>query len=256
MLARVLSDHTSKYDTLERGWKGEIWIQVQAGSFPVLLHPGIPLVQFRFFDNKSFLDQTHLGLAIKEHGLFFDRNGAELPPNQMRSEADSLYLSIRADDGVVGWECTGSNKILDLAARPGTYRPKEFAFKPVVAEEGEIVLLPRNFYILTTDEFIKVPPNCSAELRATDVRVGEFRSHFAGFIDAGWGCGKDLTNRGQPITLEVVISERVPFSLRHRQFVAKIRYERMSEVTDTLYDAANSNYTGQVTAKLSKLFAS
>jgi dCTP deaminase len=123
----------------------------------------------------------------------------------------------------------------------------------VEAHNKEIVLLSNAFYILTTEESVRVAPTLSAELRPVDVRLGEFRSHYAGFIDAGWGCGKDMDGKGQPITLEIVTTER-QLSLRHLQPVARIRFERMAQPSDMPYDSASSNYTGQVNAKLSKLF--
>jgi dCTP deaminase len=253
LFVRAMADGMSWYDMLSPGWKGETWMLVQPRSFPVRLSPGIPLMQFRFFDEKAFLDQTGLQVMHKESGLFFDRNGEKLALTAERAHADALFMSIRADGGIVGWECAGTNKVLDLSSRNGAYLPEEFSFRPVEARNKEIVLLSDVFYILTTEESVRVSPMLSAELRPVDVRLGEFRSHFAGFIDAGWGCGKDSDGKGQPITLEISTTER-QLSLRHLQPVARIRFERMAQPPDVPYDSAPSNYTGQANAKLSKLF--
>lgn len=252
VFVRIVADGVDKYDMIERGWRGGLWMFVQPRSFPVLLSPGIALGQIRFFDKKSFLDQTDTELADREFGFFFDRSGTKLPLTGKRSDADALYLSLRADSGQVGWYCSGSNRILDLA-KIGHYRPEELSFKPMLAHEGEIVLRRGVFYVLTTEEAVKVPPNCSAELRATEPRLGEFRAHFAGFIDAGWGYGTDPERHGQPITLEVTTIEK-QLSLRHQQTIARIRFEQMGEVPDVLYSNAKSNYVGQADARLSKHF--
>lgn len=252
LFVRVMADKVTMYDALPLGWSGETWMLVQPCSFPILLTPGIALAQVRFFDEKAFLDQTDLLIANKEQELFFDRDGGALSLTTVRAHADALFLSIRADKGVVGWECAGSSKILDLREKHH-YRPEDFSFKPIKAEDNEIVLLPGRFYILTTEESVRVPPGLAAELRATDPRLGEFRSHFAGFVDSGWGYGKTGDKKGQPITLEITTSEK-QLSLRHKQPIARIRFERMSERPQVLYDDGKSNYTGQVTAQLSKHF--
>ena len=97
-----------------------------------------------------------------------------------------------------------------------------------------------------------VPPNLSAELRAIDPRLGEFRSHAAGYIDPGWGYGENGEAYGRPITLEVIPQEDM--LVRDGQTIARIRYEYMKEVPETAYDAAASNYSDQYTARLSKHF--
>lgn len=252
LFVRAMADYVSWYDMLSKGWCGEAWMLVQPRSFPVLLSPGTALMQFRFFDEKAFLDQTGLSIVHCESGVFFDRMGEKLDLNAERSHADALFMTIRADEGVVGWECLGTNNVLDLSKKC-QYRPEEFSFQPLFAHDNKIILRPGIFYVLTTEEAVRVSPELSAELRPIDVRLGEFRSHFAGFIDAGWGCGKDMDGKGQPITLEVTTTEG-ELLLRHLQPVARIRFERMSKRPEVAYDSANSNYIGQADAKLSKHF--
>ncbi len=253
VLSRMIVDGVGLYDTWPAGTNGDVWFLVQPRSFPIILSPGIALSQLRFFTGKSFLDQLGLEMAHQEHGLFFDAHGKKLrvPEKGIREHADSLFMSIRAKKGEVGWRCLGSSTVLDLRKR--NYCPEDFGFEPVKARDQAIEILPRAFYILTTDEHLKVPPLNSAELRATDPRLGEFRVHAAGFIDPGWGCGG--TGVGRPITLEVVTSEATPVVLRHGQPVGRIRYEVMAGAPDCLYDdTATSNYTGQTAAQLGKYF--
>lgn len=255
VLSRMVVDGVGLYDIWPAGTKGDVWFLVQPRSFPILLSPGIALSQLRFFTGKSFLDQLGLEAAHQEHGLFFDMHGQKLrvPKNGIREHADSLFMTIRAEKGEVGWRCLGSSSVLDLRARG--CRPQDFGFEPIRALNKGIELLPHVFYILTTDEHLKVPPLNSAELRATDPRLGEFRVHAAGFIDPGWGCGVDGSGVGRPITLEVVTNEATPVILRHKQPVGRIRYEVMANIPDRLYDdSAKSNYTGQVAAQLGKYF--
>lgn len=247
---RTVADDIDMYDALARpGWSGEVWILARPDCFPVLLHPGLALSQMRLFDGKSFLDDLHTELAIEKTGLIFDEKGKKLSLLETRRHADSFLLSIHVD-GMIGWECRGTRKILDLS-KIDFYEPNDF-FKPIYASGRTCILRKGNFYILTTKQRIMVPPDLSAELRAIDPRLGEFRSHAAGYIDPGWGYGSSGEECGRPITLEVTPQEDM--LLRDGQTIARIRYEYMKEVPETPYDSANSHYTDQHTARLSKHF--
>lgn len=214
---RTVADGVDMYDALiGSGWSGEQWVLARPDYFPVRVRPGLALSQIRLFDGKSFLDDLHAEFAINQHGLIFDVAGNKVPMRNARRHADSFLLSL---------DLGGST----LALRKG------------------------RFYILQTLEPVLVPPYLSAELRAIDPRLGEFRSHAAGYIDPGWGCGKDGEGRGRPITLEVIPQEDM--LVRHGQVIARIRFECMKEEPNVPYDAAASNYTDQRTARLSKHFA-
>jgi dCTP deaminase len=165
--------------------------------------------------------------------------------------ADSLLLTLLVEEGMPGWECRGSSRVFDFG-KLNYYKPEDF-FTPVTVRNGKLKLVKGSFYILSTYERVVVPPHLSAELRAIDTRFGEFRSHSAGYIDPGWGWGKDGSVHGRPITLEMNPYESMDAS--PRQTIARIRYEHMKEIPDVPYDLANSNYTKQVRgAALSKHF--
>lgn len=249
-LSRVIADNVDMYDALVgTGWEGEMWVLVRPEKFPIRVHPGIALSQVRLFDGKGFLDELATELAIKEHGLLFTEKGKKLV--HPRNHADSLFLTL-AVKGMMGWECRGTTKVLDLA-KIGAHDPLDF-FVPIKARDGMYRLRKDGCYILTTKERVMVPPDYSAELRAIDPRFGEFRSHAAGFIDPGWGWGKHGEVCGRPITLELTMFE--DFIVADGQNIARIRYERMKETPEVLYDSAASNYTVQQRAKLAKFFKS
>lgn len=247
---RIVADKVSMYEALVGpGWSGEVWVLVRADYFPILVTPGLALSQMRLFDGKSFLDDLHTELAIDETGLLFDPSGKKLSLSESRRHADSFLLTLHVGE-MTGWECHGTRKILDLS-KVGYYRPEDF-FTKIRVEDGRYSLRKSGFYILTTREPVMVPPHLSAELRAIDPRLGEFRSHAAGYIDPGWGYGKAGEEGGRPITLEVIPQEDM--LVRDGQTIARIRYEYMKEVPEVAYDAATSNYTDQRTARLSKHF--
>ncbi len=247
---RTVADDVDMYDALiGPGWSGEMWVLARPDYFPVLVHPGLAVSQMRLFDGKSFLDDLHTELAIGRHGLIFDEKGRKLSFGEMRRHADSFLLTLRVGE-MMGWECRGTRKVLDLD-KCNFYDLEDF-FKPIRISDRKHILRKGSFYILTTPEHIMVPPNLSAELRAIDPRLGEYRSHAAGYIDPGWGYGSDGKACGRPITLEVIPQEDM--LVRDGQAIARIRYEYMKEVPETLYDMAASNYTDQRAARLSKHF--
>lgn len=248
---RTIADGIDMYDALSNpGWSGELWMLVRPDYFPILLQPGLALSQMRLFDGKSFLDDLHSELAIQDTGLLFDENGKKLSLQDARRHDNSFLLTIHVGE-MMGWECRGTRKILDMS-KSNFYDPGDF-FEPIHVSNGKYILRKNCFYILTTKQQIKVPPSLSAELRAIEPRLGEFRSHAAGYVDPGWGCGADGNGCGRPITLEVIPQEDM--LVRDGQRIARIRYEEMKDIPETLYDDPRySNYTDQWTARLSKHF--
>lgn len=250
LFCRVLADRVDMYDALTpHGFSGEVWLLVRSDSFPVKLSPGLALTQVRLFDGKSFLDEYALSKACEQHGLLFHQNGVRIMWSQTRRHADSFLLSLFVGEGM-GYQCqSGTTSVLDMT-RVGVQSAGDF-FEPVRPKNGGLVLKKNTFYILSTDERVMVPPYLSAELRPIDARLGEFRSHAAGYIDPGWGWngGKGC---GQRITLEVIPYEDM--YVRPGQAIARIRYERMKSEPDVPYDQAQSNYVGQEGARLAKFF--
>jgi dCTP deaminase len=249
LFCRVVADGTPTYDHLESGWEGECWVLLRADSFPILLSEGVPLVQLRIFDGKSFLSALETDVAIKKHGLIFDERRRKVVSKKLQQHADSIYLSL--DVGVnFGFECRGTGKILDFS-KVNAYDSADF-FEPIHAPDRTFTLRKDSFYIISTLERVMVPPYLSAELRPIDVRLGEFRSHAAGYIDPGWGWGTGGEVCGRPITLEVIPHEDM--LVRHGQTIARIRYECMKEEPETAYDSAASHYVSQEGPRLSKHF--
>lgn len=249
---RTVADKVDMYDALVGpGWNGELWVLARSDYFPVRVKPGLALSQVRLFDGKSFLDDLHAALAIREKGLLFSERAKKLAFKETQRHADAFLLTLRVGDRM-GWECREPSKILDMS-RKDFYNPLDF-FSIIMADDDQFILRKGRFYILTTKERVMVPPYLSAELRAIEPRLGEFRSHAAGYIDPGWGYGKEGEECGRPITLEVTPHENM--LVRDGQTIARLRYEHMKEVPEIPYDGAASNYVTQRGAKLSKHFKS
>jgi len=250
---RVVADGVARYDALyPKGFSGDLWISIVAKSFPIKLFKGISLTQLRLFSDDTRLDELELQLALQKHQLLWNRSGKALKYGDITlSDKDgSMMLTADLENNNVGWECIQPGKVLDLSLH--NYNPSDF-FKRVELVNGHLHLTKDRFYILSTKEFVRVPPGMACEMRPMDDRSGEFRAHYAGFIDPGWGWGKEGEEKGRPLTLEVRPHENMIFG--QDQAIAKIRFEMMKEVPETLYDAGSSNYSVQNGPRLSKHFA-
>lgn len=253
LLTRLIADGVSMYDALTTGWEGEAWALVSPCSFPIILSPGLSVLQLRLFNGKSFLSEREEEEAIQRHGLLFSPEGERLTLTQHRERRHgSAYFLSYGVYGVVGWKAKRTRRPLNFGYTK-RYEPEEFFSAVHARPDGSIVLEEGGFYILSTQERVQVPPAYSAELRAVDVRLVDARVHAAGYIDPGWGYGEKGEACGRPITLEVIPYENGVLWVPGRP-VARLRYERMLAPPDVLYDAASSNYIGQGGAQLSKHF--
>ena len=136
--------------------------------------------------------------------------------------------------------------MLDLA-RIGTHDPATY-WEPVRAQDGRIILDPGEFYILASREIIEIPRAEAAEMAPIAPELGEFRAHYAGFFDPGFGVG------GPPGKAVLEVRSRdVPFVLEHAQPVGKLVFEPLTQAPLRVYGAAGNHYAGQG-LKLSKLF--
>lgn len=250
---RLIADGVSRYDLVKTGFKGELWISVVPKTFAVKLYEGVSLNQMRFFNADTRLSEFEIELAMKKYKLLWrqkDNTAYDYKDITVRDNDGSLILTLDLENECLGYEGIASNTVVDLS-KIKHYDHKKF-FKPV-KKKGDFVYLKKDsFYILSTHEAVRVPPELSCEMVSMDDRSGEFRSHYAGFIDPGWGWGKTGEGKGRPLTLEVRPFEDI--IVRQGQPIGKIKFERMTEIPDLVYDATDSNYTVQSGPKLAKHF--
>ncbi len=251
---RVIADGVPRYDTImPGGYSGELWTLITPKSFPVLLPPDESLSQIRFFNADTTLSYLELRDSYFASPLLYDRDARSIPFSELASDNDSsLILSVDLDMDTVGWECLGSSHVLDVSKR-NFYQPTDF-FQPLRKINGHIRLRQGAFYILYTKERVQVSPTLACEMVPMDEKSGEFRAHYAGFIDPGWGWGLSGEVAGRRLVLEVRPFEEIV--LRDGQPISKIKFCRMTEQPTAVYDAMDSNYTKEAQSpRLSKHFA-
>lgn len=243
LLTRTITDGGAEFDRIAPGYHGPLYAEICPRSFSVLVRPGMRLNQIRFRTGHAVLDDSALnalhhetplvdGPAVIDDGLGFSVD-LELP------QTDLVGYRAKPHTGVID---------LDLI---GHYDPAEY-WEDVRTTSGQIILDPGAFYILVSREAVHIPPEYAAEMAPYLAMVGEFRVHYAGFFDPGFGHGA-AGGTGSRGVLEVRCHE-APFVLEHGQIVGRLVYERMTEVPAQLYGAGiASNYQGQG-LKLSKHF--
>lgn len=243
LLTRTITDGGVEFDRIAEGYKGPLYAEICPRSFSVLVRPGMRLNQIRFRAGQAILSDAGLerlhqaqplvtGTALISEGLGF-----------------SVDLAPRQGD-LVGYRAKPHAGLIDLD-RIGHYAPADY-WEEVRTRDGHIILDPGAFYILVSREAVTIPADHAAEMAPYLAMVGEFRVHYAGFFDPGFGLGA-AGGGGSRGVLEVRCHE-APFVLEDGQVVGRLVYERMQEQPDRLYGAGiASNYQGQG-LKLSKHF--
>jgi len=243
LLTRTITDGGVEFDRIAPGYEGPLFAEVCPRSFSVLVRPGMRLNQIRFRDGQSVLSDAELtalhaadplvsGTALISEGLGF-----------------SVDLRPAAGD-LLGFRAKPHTGVIDLD-KISHYPARDF-WEDVRSSDGRIILDPGAFYILVSREAVTIPPEYAAEMAPYLAMVGEFRVHYAGFFDPGfgWAAAGGAGSRG---VLEVRCHE-APFVLEHGQVVGRLVYERMAARPASLYGTGiASNYQGQG-LKLSKHF--
>ena len=243
LLTRVITDGGVEFDRIGAGYHGPLYAEICPRSFSVLVRAGQRLNQIRFRRGKVTLDDAMLRALHEEMQL--------VSGEATISEGLGFSVDLRPENGqLVGWRAKPHAGVIDLD-RIGHYAPRDF-WEPVEAEDGRIILDPGAFYILVSREAVHIPPDYAAEMAPYLAMVGEFRVHYAGFFDPGFGHAP-AGGTGARGVLEVRCHE-APFALEHGQIVGRLVYERMAERPEALYgEGIASNYQGQG-LKLSKHF--
>jgi dCTP deaminase len=245
VFTRVVTDEGSRFDEIRAGYSGELYLEVVPLSFTIRVKQGLALNQLRLSIGKSTLSDDEIRALHAEEPLLY-QNDRPIPREALSLD-DGLFLSLdlRGDSaGRVGYRAKDSAPVIELA-RTAAYDWEQY-WDPIHREEGDrIVLAPERFYLLLSNEAVRIPPGNAAEMTAYDPTSGELRTHYAGFFDPGFGF--DPTNQllGSRAALEVRAHD-VPFMIEHGQRVCKLRFERMAAVPGLLYgDQIGSSYQGQ-----------
>ncbi|GGF35147.1 2'-deoxycytidine 5'-triphosphate deaminase [Aliidongia dinghuensis] len=239
VFARLITDHGTEFDRVEAGYAGPLYAEISPRAFSVRVHTGTRLLQLRLRRGEPSHDDTSLRALHQAVGL------NDTAPDQANIKGGIAFtVDIRGDEnGLVGYRARRHAGLIDLD-RIDYYDPLDF-WEPIHRRgRSGIILDPNDFYILASKESVVVPADHAAEMLAYDSLVGEFRVHYAGFFDPGFGLG-ETGGAGSRAVLEVRAHE-VPFLIEDGQVVGRLVYERLTERPDKLYgQGIGSNYQSQ-----------
>jgi dCTP deaminase len=246
IFTRVIADSMRGFDRIDAGYRGPLYAEISPRTFPVLVREGSRLSQIRFRRGDTTLDAEALG-ALHAKERLVDSADADLS----QGVAVGIDLTGVGPNKLVGYRAKRPTGVIDVEKRD-TYAIEDF-WEPMAARaEKNLILDPGEFYILASKEAVQVPPAYAAEMVPFDPLVGEFRVHYAGFFDPGFGYA-GAGGQGSRAVLEVR-SREVPFILEHGQIVGRLVYEAMMALPEKLYgQGIGSNYQAQ-SLKLSKHF--
>ncbi len=219
VFTRVITDQAAAFDDVPAGYGGPLYLEICPRTFSVFAREGDRLAQLRL-RRGAFAAQRELIFCVDLKG---------------------------GDDGPVGWRARRHASMVDLQ-KIGQHQADDY-WEPVRPQRGRVVLEPGEFYILASKERVTVPANQAAEMAPIAPELGEFRAHYAGFFDPGFG-----SNEGGSRAVLEVRTRDVPFVIEDGQPVGKLVYEAMAASPRGLYGGAGSHYQGQG-LRLSKHFS-
>ena len=215
VFTRLITDGATSFDYVPAGYQGKVWAEISPCTFSILAREGSRLSQIRLRAGETKI---------------------------IRETQFSIDLHFK---DAVGYRAKRHSGVVDVD-KIGGCDPRDF-WEPLEARRGRVVLDPGQFYIFASKENVTIPADEAAEMAPIRPELGEFRAHYAGFFDPGFG----IAQEGRAV-LEVR-SRDVPFFVEDGQPVGKLVFEKLTGAAERLYGAAGSNYQGQG-LKLSKHF--
>jgi len=263
VFTRLIVDGAQEFEDVPAGYKGPLYAEISPRTFSILVRTGSRLNQLRIRRGYSFATDKEMEILQEHVGLVRNENNNHLP-DKIKNGVP-LSVDLVGEKGLIGYKARKHSRLVDVD-KPNYYN-RNFFWEKITTEDlvsqtsksrngnssSGLILSPDAFYILASKEYVSVPSNYAAEMRAYDTKVGEFRAHYAGFFDPGFG----LSELGASKTKAVleVRSHDVPFLIEQEQTICRLIYEPMANIPNFLYGetGSTSNYQAQG-LKLSKHF--
>jgi dCTP deaminase len=242
IFTRLICDHATEFESVADGYKGPLYAEISPRTFSVLVRSGSRLSQLRLRQGQANVSDDAMHSLHTVVGLVHGERSGEVDIQ----DGIGLTVNLEPDQksGMIGWRARKHAGLIDIDATASC--PVDAFWERVAPSDlaaGGLVLNPDEFYILASREFVTVPRDHAAEMRAYDTRVGEFRAHYAGFFDPGFGMAE--LGASQTRAVLEVRSHDVPFLIEQGQTVCRLVYEPMLAVPDVLYGSSGSNYQSQ-----------
>ena len=219
IFTRVITENGKEYDYVNYNYKGKLYLEIIPQSFSIILKKNLSLNQIRFFQDsktKGKIKQINISVSIKKN---------EITAYKAKKITSAIDLS-----------------------KINFYKSEKY-WEKIIPRDNYFIIERDEFYILRSKEEIIVKNNQAAELEPYKDSFGNFRVHYAGFFDPGFGNNK----KGTPAVLELRAYD-TPFIIRDGQLVGQLNYYSIDEIRKESYGIKiNSNYYNQ-NLKLAKQF--
>lgn len=234
VFTRLLADDGGGFDQVPAGYHGPLYVEIIPRTFSVLVREGTRLNQLRLIRGSPRVSDARLAALHAQAPLVYGDTGQTDNPALATGLWLSVDLDARGGGAIVGYRAKRHAPLVDLD-KVDYYDPTEYWDPLPRPANGRLILDPDEFYLLASRERIAVPDVMAAELISYDPALGEFRVHYAGFFDPGFGGGEP--DRGTRAVLEVRL-HGVPFVLEDRQRIGRLCFEPLLERPDRLYGAS------------------
>ena len=245
IFCRAILNFSDEYEKIPLNYNGEIFLEITPRSFNIALIKGDSLNQMRLiYQNHDYVDDESLHNFHNIDPIIFDEfgntnvadisSGLKISVDLKKINKTSAYIA-KDNAPVLHYDKINSHKVADF-------------WDTIKTKDDYLIIKPGKFYILKSKQKIRIPKTMAGEMKPYDTGIGDFRVHYAGFFDPGFG-----DPFGSYAVLEVKTNE-VPFILNDGQVIAKIQYEKLNKETKVVYGSnIKSNYQNQELA-LSKHF--
>ena len=241
IFCRTILDYCDEYEKIPNNYNGEMFLEITTRSFDIMISNGDKLNQMRLTKNYSnYLNDEKLKIINKIKPLILS-DKENLIDNGLKVSVD-----LSNDNKICAYVAKKTFSYLNFS-KINYYESKKF-WKPLKPRKKTLIIEKNKFYILKSKEKIRIPNNLAGEMIPYDTGIGDFRVHYAGFFDPGFG-----DPNGSYAVLEVKTNE-LPFMIEDGQTIARIKYEKLNKKTSIVYGSnIKSNYQNQKLA-LSKHF--
>ena len=247
VFTRLITDEANAFDRIKQGYKGPLYAEISPKTFSIFVRAGSRLNQLRLRRGTPRFVDANLKRLHEEIGLIDTQGDIDID----QGIALSIDLKGEAGSELVGYRAKRHAGMIDVD-KLGAYDPMDYWERIYTRGNSTIVLDPDEFYILVSKEAVTVPPDHAAEMVPFNPLMGEFRVHYAGFFDPGFGYSED-GGAGSRAVLEVR-SHDVPFILEDGQIVGRLIYERLTAKPDFIYGQDIGSHYQRQGLKLSKHF--
>jgi dCTP deaminase len=251
IFTRLITDYGTEFDSVPAGYKGKLYAEVVSRTFTVAVRAGMRLSQLRLVQGSPrSSDNTIKGLDQEEPLVYMDES-SPVKAHLQRGLRVTVNLEGAEPNEIVAYKAKRYAPVIELD-RINFYSTEEFWEVRHQNANKNLILEPGDFYILASRERVRVPPDFAAEMVPFDPSDGEFRIHYAGFFDPGFGYGSSEI-KGTRAVLEVRAHE-VPFLIEHGQLVGRLNYMHLLSRPEKIYGTnIGSSYQHQALT-LSKQF--